>query len=613
MNRVSVMERDNFMEEHDEKICEDIFKLIDKQLGTLIDKEIISKTSFEELGSFFYDYIISHVKNANCHLINEVIRRISYARDYVNQGDYYKEITRILSFEVLPSSIVDKVRSEFESVFMIKLKEVKLKYKETLENLEKERECVNSNSKKIKDKRGYSFIKDISPEENLLYDLAEKEEKLRTREEMLKYAHHYLEGVINEVCDLENPEAIEKLILEATIKSSKNKSEVSGNEDSPFELYKDYIECFEDDIDRDYAIFFKIKLYLVVEEAKKQILLKLKEGISSEELQKADQKYFAKIPKIDDMHHWKKNNTDEYKACLDGLIVNFKLLEELVKSINESFCLKNRKSILIEAIDLYKKSSYEVFNNIIPIQIEGIFGDYLREVTTFSRFTHIDIYEKKVLRDKIIKLETSGNVIYPEATEYFKFYFNNIVRNKIAHGRYYANKASNSDAIFAKELLLDLCFLVHMLSRKSEIEKMRRFICYYHPFYKKSDNSEDISIFASLYNDIVGRKYIIECDFQEKYRPIQVAYWLINPYYENIYEQLGYKTELIYLRSKLLSGSFWEYVLKKLTEENAKGNGLLHISDECSCVVNGLFRCEINESIKEILIKVNKLLNDVLK
>ena len=58
--------------------------------------------------------------------------------------------------------------------------------------------------------------------------------------------------------------------------------------------------------------------------------------------------------------------------------------------------------------------------------------------------------------------------------ELFVTKFNSVVR--VAHGRYYSNPSTLNDEIFAKELILDLCLLVHMFVRTSETERMYRFV-----------------------------------------------------------------------------------------------------------------------------------------
>ena len=97
-------------------------------------------------------------------------------------------------------------------------------------------------------------------------------------------------------------------------------------------------------------------------------------------------------------------------------------------------------------------------------------------------------------------------------------------------------------------------------------------------------------------------------DTLERYRPIQVAYWLVNPYYEKIYGQVEDKKDLLELRNEFLSKEFWEYVLKRLNSVIDQGYDYLRINMEFLSVVKGLFRCNINTDVKQILGKVNAAL-----
>lgn len=87
----------------------------------------------------------------------------------------------------------------------------------------------------------------------------------------------------------------------------------------------------------------------------------------------------------------------------------------------------------IKKVLKYENKEYEIFNNLISILIEGLFADYLKDTTTFARFTRMTIYEDAVLKDKIRYLAESQSDVYPESTEYFMFYFNNLIRNRVAH------------------------------------------------------------------------------------------------------------------------------------------------------------------------------------
>lgn len=106
---------------------------------------------------------------------------------------------------------------------------------------------------------------------------------------------------------------------------------------------------------------------------------------------------------------------------------------------------------------------------------KGLFSDFLKDGTVFYRFTNMQLLNKAVLRGKIQYIKNLGLDVYHEAMMYFRIYFNNLIRNKIAHGTYTYENSDDAE-IFAIELFLDLEYLIFMISRKSETEKMYRIL-----------------------------------------------------------------------------------------------------------------------------------------
>lgn len=185
--------------------------------------------------------------------------------------------------------------------------------------------------------------------------------------------------------------------------------------------------------------------------------------------------------------------------------------------------------------------------------------------------------------------------------------FNNLIRNRIAHGKYNisSDAISLEASIFAHELLLDLCTLVHMIIRRCETEKMFRFVHEYKTYYGRFAKGDENFVFEPLLEDMIGGKTTFTFDTIEKYRPLQIAYWLLNPYYEKIYSQVADVSELLSLRSDFLSKDFWEFVLKRLDQIVSEGWDYMFISNEFLSVVNGMFKCNISSDTKKILGKVH--------
>lgn len=586
-----------------------IFIYITTELDGWMDNEIFTKTSMINLGELYYNHILNEVEKADIYLLNEVIRAIKPSSiEYTMQEDYYIALCKILHLKRLPFEVYRDVTKEYDEIFVQKYSLVKQKYQVEVNRIDAELTQTKANSDAIKNsKPSYSLMRDISSDEQKLYEFHLKCNSLRTRKEMLIFIMDYVTSKLSDFCDMQDTQSVEIAKQHETLKLSK---EDTCNAKNSFLPYRDYLDIVNDDLDKPYALFFKVKIYIIIDKAQKQYYYSCYKS-SSEAIEEYT-KYIEQIPKIDDLHAHKNSNFEIYNMDLEKLICDYKILEELKDMLQSSVCLRGRKNILLKSVELYERCEYEVLNNILPIQIEGMFADYLHDTTTFLRFSKMDIYPNAVLKDKIRHLQEVKSNIYPEAVEYFMYYFNNMIRNRVAHGRYKGNPEQLQDEIFAKELILDMAMLVHMLSRKSETEKMYRFIHGYKKHYEQIIHSPKAhKCFGALFNDMIGNRIIADYDTLDKYRPIQIAYWLVNPYYEKIYEQIGDKKDLLELRNEFLCKEFWEYVYERLNDIINKGYDHLGINMEFLSVVNGLFRCNVGSEVKQVLAKINQALKKI--
>lgn len=590
-------------------ICDNLYKYITGELANCIDDELFTRATLEELGEYYYNKALAQVNDATDTLLQTVIRFMGH-KDlaFENLNDYYKSLCKIIGIEKLPSKILTEVKKEYDDIFVQKYNIVIQKASIETTEINNKLRKLQADSDTIKNaSTNYSFMRDLSSDELRLYQYGNECNALRTRKEMIEFVVQYMTTKLMQFCDIHDTNSIELAIKEETLKLSKNDT---YGADVSFSSYKDIIEITEDDIDRPYALFFKVKFYTAAEKARKNIYAS-QYTLSEEAMIEQYKTYLSNIPKIDDLQFQKENDQGAYLYSLRKFVSDYVIIDDLTNMIAESICLRDRKDILTKCVELYNAEEFELFGNIAPVQIEGMFADFLRDTTTFRRFTKLELYAGAVLREKIKYLQDANSDIYPEAVEYFMFYFNNIIRNKVAHGSYKNIFKDKMQAeIFATEVILDMSMLVYMLSRKSETEKMYRFINGYQKYYTKMIKSEH-TCFGALLNDMIGDKIISNYDSIEKYRPIQVAYWLVNPYYEKIYEAVGDKKDLLELRSQFLSKEFWLYVLNVLNDIIQTGYDYRRINMEFISIVNGLFRCNITDEVKRILGQVNATLQRI--
>ena len=591
-------------------ICDEIFKFITEDLTECIDGEIFLKATLKDLGEFYYNKILNNVRGSNERMINAVIKALSGKGVVLNcKEDFYCRLYRIIGIKKLPLNVLESVKKEYDEIFIQKYSLVEQKYLTSINDINNKLYSLKTNIDKIKSaKPSYSLMRDLSTDENKLVELSTECKSSSTRKEMLEFAFGYMNSCIEEFCDIHDLDSVELAQKRATLNLCKNNTYEADTFFSPF---RDYIDIVEDDIERPYALFYKVKIYIIGEMARK----KFKHSTyikSNDEAIAETENFISLLPKIDDLYSFKNSDISQYNEMLNKIILDYELIKEVRNLIEKSVCLRDRKKILIKTIDLYEQGECVLFNNIIPVQIEGMFADYLRDATTFNRFSRVDLYIDKVLKDKIRLLQEFKSEMYPEAVEYFMYYFNNMIRNRIAHGRYIYNSTNMVyDEVFSKELFLDMVMMVYMLSRKTETEKMYRFIHGYKKYYDNCMCSREHSCYEPLFNDLIGDKLISEYDGFEKYRPIQVAYWIVNPYYEKIYEEVEDKTDLLELREEFLSKDFWDFVLDKLSDILSSDYSCRKINMEILSIVNGLFKCNISPETKMVLAKVNAVLQTI--
>ena len=586
--------------------CVQISHFIHYELSNWIDLAVFTQNSFEDLGELYYQHILSHVDMASIDLINRVVKADS-PKSFIfeQQADYYTALCKLMRLKSLPSAVFPSMQQKFNSIFVQLYTQAKQTYISKINQINSQLLLAKQQSNSIKQATpSLSFLRDLTSDEDTLLKACSDCNMLRTRKEMLEFGMNYVDTKLFEFCDINDPQKITETLSYETLKLCKTSS---PNIDFIFSPYQDYLDLLLDDINRSYLIFFKIKVYTIIDNGRsrcRQLFYTKSENDAVLEYKN----YLSKIPKFDVLNQQKATAPSDYNNSLAQIVSDYSLINELKENINKCVTLRHRKNLLSKAVTLFEEAEYDIFNNFVPIQIEGAFADFLTDATTFTRFTHMDIYTNAVLKDKIKLLEDHNSNIYPEANEYFKFYFNNLIRNKIAHGKYSSNSDSLDSSIFAHELLMDLCTLVHMIIRRSETEKMYRFIHGYKSYYEKFSTEDKNPVFEPLFNDMTGKKTIHTYDALENYRPIQVTYWLINPYYEKIYGQVDDTTELLALRNDFLSKEFWEFVLERLNDITSTGWDYISVSDEFLSVVKGLFKCNLSHDVRNILGNVHAAL-----
>ncbi|MEX1029990.1 MAG: hypothetical protein WDZ91_08085 [Paenibacillaceae bacterium] len=580
------------------------------------DDQVFQATTLEELGKYYYQKTLQNVDGLTDELLKDLIKSIKFKRNEPQGVNaYYNAICNMVFIYKVPGLILTVVQKKYNDIFVTSYNRVKAKIETTRLNLDQQIVDNNNRNAQIKAMaesvcRG-AFVKNIDADYATIKQLAFDLRVLETDRELVVKNGDLLDKRFLEYCDIQDPAAIEQALRKTALYLAKERDGSPNDAEFVFLPYRMLLEAIEDNVLRPFALFYKVKFIPFVDEFTEEYWI-----ASYRDENKAVKDFKAKcevLPQIDDLYQLKQRDSDEYLHQLLSLISSYNVVNRIADIISSSPSLYNRRNILEKTLALYKNDEFELFANIAPVQIEGIITDYLYDEMTFRRFTDLNIYPKAVLREKITFLENHGSNVPTDAVLYFYYSFNNVIRNNIAHGAFENLYHDDRQAkIFSAETLMDMLYIMHVISRNSETEKMRRFIHGYIKYYRKVIKSETgHQHFGALLNDLIGNKITTNCGAIERYRPLQIVYWILNPTYEKIYETVEDKIDLLELRESLLSKAFWEYVLSRLEEVVNTGYDYLNIKQEFYSIVKGLCTCGVESETKQLLGKVNAELTKI--
>ena len=305
-----------------------------------------------------------------------------------------------------------------------------------------------------------------------------------------------------------------------------------------------------------------------------------------------------------------KYNKNE-KDYLNILRKNSSIAIENIKyNISNSICLSKRKKIIKKIINGIENKDYEVVINILPIQIEGLFKDFLEYSLMYEYCQDIEVYNKIMNIDLVQKIDfgikKNLNMFF-DTIAYFKYYFNSLIRNNVAHGNYdflIDNVKDIKSEIFALELLYDLNSIIHTISETNEIDTAQKYIEETFDRIKKSEKYNESNM-NCLINDLNGtRERFNLSKFKSglfvSYEATRILYWIFNPLYEKYFDNDKLKS----IRNLIISSQFFLYIKNRI-RSNFENKELLKSMQ----IIKTSFESELNDEmsllIKEIIVYLN--------
>ena len=569
-----------------------------------ISDSVFYYNDFESLGEYYFNKVLENVPGS---VENDLLSVLDFMAEkqgkrLENRRNYYNFLCKTINLIRVPKDVLSKVNLEYHNCFEVKYGEVKTKYENAIAEITSQEERILLLINDIGNRRRKITV-DISSDIEQLRDYYREQNKLRTKKAILTENLEYLEEELYKYCNLDDANDISetnrRLAFECSLILS-NDDQVEQR----FFVYKQFIGACECVVDNYDLLFFNIKMMPFIGKAYKAVLS------PSRSQEEREEEYGCIISRLyserDILCRAKSIDSEKYNEKLKTFIMEHSIVEEITEYVSSLICLEKRRNILGQILELYNQKNYLLLLNIIPIQIEGIFSDLQDDMKSFERFSHCCISPSADLK---VKIEQIHDNIPFEFVQYFKHYFNNLIRNIVAHGRATGDDTEINDEILVNELLLDFHSLLYMVSRNSEAEKMYIFVNrYIENIYRISSSSD--SCYKVLFNDLIGDRTILTYDSVEHYPPLKIVLWILNPYYEELYDKKAEDgdTSLIELRELLFSKEFWEYAKKetaKYTEWHWKEDKLRNLST----IINGLLSCGVSEETKALMIEIHKILN----
>lgn len=600
----------------------------------LDQEDIYSFDTLEEIGKYLFDRVKTEV-GADDKCVKIALKRINYY-PYNNRNapytdaDYFLELCGYLEIIEPPKRDYDRALKQ--------CREIRKRYEEVVDKIN----CLIDETEKLQEEaeNRKKEIIDKSPKNKVAYSVSEEKEtlvkeffelkQLQTlwKEETRKDVNGeyesgilvYLKAVLKENMKLlYDSDAIKQEAVageekqEVTVSSAKDdnipehvlkvlkkwvldcarKQLNDQNEtiDDKFNIFFNNLSTFDkllnhtpDEIIR--IICYKIKFKPFYEKIRNEYWMKDPKQLMIK--RSFRQRAFFREVGVHPLNHFKLlkiSDSNMYLRILDPVCEE--LTNDLLDTINKP-AFTNRRGVLKCAIDSFKNGDYEVVINLLPVQIEGLFADFIEFSSLYKFQTDLEKYVKSLNLQLVPKLQILDGLAF-DYVAYFKYYFNSIMRNTIAHGNYiqYIKSRGSDDLvpkdvsikILATELMLDLNALLYIMADNTEIDAAKMYITMTADRLAESDNDEvEISNeeplkrkqklldlkYRRLFLDLIGESCLnpnyLKGSIFVSYEPKQVLFWIFNDEMEQYFDA----EKLKMVRKELCSDEFWEYALSKL-------------------------------------------------
>lgn len=538
---------------------------------------IIQERDFQVIGDVIIRAALEKITEVNIMQIKKIVCiRLGYNQDRCSKLTYEELCVlvcqSVVEFKTYPADEYQQIKQSYNRIknkydSIIKELENKILSIESLIKNDKEhpQHCGSlikkQNQLQSRNNVNKSILKDLKKIEEEYYTLFDLIQENYVYGEMLKYAKAKIEAIFKDTIFLAN-EDVDFSLRKMAIEIAKKESGELKSYKSNFKDYDICLESWKNAVESIYKPFYMIKMRKFIDDIEK-FYNQNYNGVywnRTEELIEICKEKRVKVLDSDQWINLRIHDLGKYNQELKTHVSEYQVLDYISRKTDELYCLQNRKNILNTIIDSFENQNYVVFMNLVVIQIEGLFYDMFVDANIQNRLDgQFDLFEKDDLKIKIEKNDTSMGI--EEAVLYFKFYFNSMIRNKVAHGRNGFSEEEYERISF--ELLLDLQYVIHLLEKHSDtneaVEYVKNTISWLEFSFAGDCTQEQIyeKLLNSLNDNVIKHKN----GFMGYVDSHQELYWIFNPYYEAAYEYANVIELREKLRDYLTSENFGDYVL----------------------------------------------------
>lgn len=546
--------------------------------------QMMQERDFQVIGDIIIKMLLEEIAEINITQLKQMIcMSLRYGQEQYLRLTYEELCVlickRVIGFKTYPADEYQQINQNYNGI--------KNKYYSIIEEIESEMVRIDNLIKIDKEHPQYcgslikeqnqlqarnnvnkSILKDLKKIENKYNELFDSIQENYVYREMLKYAKEKIEAYFEGTIFLDTEEA-DFSLRKIAIELAQEENGELKNYKSNFENYDICLESWKNAIQSIYKPFYMIKMRKFIDDIE-EFYYQNSNGEYWNRIEELIEICKGKRVKVLDSDQWinlKTQDLNKYIQELKKHVSEHQVLDYLRKKVDSLYCLQNRRNILNTIIDSFENENYVVFMNLVVIQIEGLFYDMFVDANIQNRLDgQFDLFEKDDLKSKMEKNDTSMGL--EEAAIYFKFYFNSMIRNKVAHGRNCFKEEEYERISF--ELLLDLQYVIHLLEKHSDtneaVEYVKNTVRWLEFSFSAQCTEEQIyeKLLNSLNDNVIKRKN----NFIGYVDSHQELYWIFNPYYEAAYEYAGVIELRDKLREYLTNEKFWDYVLKYIQSYN---------------------------------------------